>query len=415
VGREVDVDGITYTAPRSFGSNVGVTYSIGVTSPQVRGDTTFVFSGWSDCGAITHDVTPTTDTTYTASFDLYFTHAQIDSIVDVPQDQGGWARVHFVRSVYDQITEATNPITTYAIHRRVDNAALVATIFSDGNTKGGALTRVGDRYFRIIDGPDAAAPPGVWEVLGSIPARQQDRYIYLAPTVADSAESLTYSVYFVAAHTATPSVYFDSPPDSGYSVDNIAPEVPPAFFVAYKTGSGNELTWDPVPDNDLQYYKIYRGTEVDFTPAPGNLVDMTISTAWNDPEYDGWQVYYKVTAVDDAGNEGEPTDSDAASGVGDQSTIPDRFALYQNVPNPIHPTTVIRYDVPTGGGHITLKIYDVAGRLLRRLVDGAQTAGVKSVRWNGVDDRGSLVVTGIYFYRLAAPGYEQTRKMVLIR
>jgi hypothetical protein len=364
-------------------------------------------------------------------------YATINTVEDVPDDQGGWLRIHFRRSTYDKTSETTNPITTYAIHRRVDNPALIAElveqgepIVRDGDTfhtassaiqktvpakDAGVLARLDDRHFRVVEGPDAAAPPGVWEVLGTVPARQEDNYIYLAPTVADSAETLTYSVYFIAAHTTTPSVYFDSPPDSGYSVDNIAPAVPPAFFAAYNTGSGNTLTWDPVPDNDLQYYKIYRGTTDDFTPAPANLVDMTTSTTWNDPEYDGWQVYYKVSAVDHAGNEGDATASDPASGAEDKPAIPDRFALHQNVPNPFNPTTVIRYDVPAGGGHVTLRIYDVAGRLVRTLVDGVQEAGVKSLVWNGANNSGSRVSTGVYFYRLTAPGFEQTRKMVLIQ
>jgi hypothetical protein len=320
----------------------------------------------------------------------------------------------------------------------VDNPALVAELINQGESvvrdgeafnkiasdiqsvapaKGeDDLTRLGDRYFRIIDGPEGVAPPGVWEVLGTVPARQQDNYIYLAPTVADSAATMTWSVYLIAAHTTTPSIFFDSSPDSGYSVDNIAPGVPPAFLAAYNTGSGNTLTWDPVPDNDLQYYKVYRDAETDFAPAPGNLLDMTTSTTWNDPEYDGWpRVYYKVTAVDDAGNEGDPTGSGPATGADDDPAVPKNFALYQNVPNPFNPTTMIRYDVPAGGGNVTLNVYDVAGKLVRTLVDGAQAAGVKTVIWNGSTNRGSRAATGVYFYRLTAPGFEQTRKMVLIQ
>ena len=198
-------------------------------------------------------------------------------------------------------------------------------------------------------------------------------------------------------------------------MDNIAPAVPPAFAVAYNTGSGNTLSWDPVPDNDLQYYKVYRDTEMDFKPSSESLVDMTTETIWSDPEYDGWPVYYKVTAVDDSGNEGDPTGSGPASGAGEDAAVPTRFALYQNVPNPFNPTTVIRYDVPAGGGHVTLTVYDVAGRLVRTLVDETKSAGVKTVAWNGANNRGARVATGVYFYRLTAPGFEQTRKMVLIQ
>jgi hypothetical protein len=70
-------------------------------------------------------------------------------------------------------------------------------------------------------------PPGTWEILTSFPATQQDAYIVYTSTLADSTASGTpYAVYVVTAHTTTPSEWYACPPDSGYSVDNIAPGVP---------------------------------------------------------------------------------------------------------------------------------------------------------------------------------------------
>jgi flagellar hook assembly protein FlgD len=77
--------------------------------------------------------------------------------------------------------------------------------------------------------------------------------------------------------------------------------------------------------------------------------------------------------------------------------------------------TVIAYDVPSGGGSVTIRIYDVGGRLIRTLIDRHETAGRKSVAWHGLDDRGGRVATGVYFYRMKAPGFEKTRKMVLLK
>ena len=57
---------------------------------------------------------------------------------------------------------------------------------------------------------------------------------------------------------------------------------------------------------------------------------------------------------------------------------------------------------------MTLRIYDVSGRLIRTLVDEPQTAGEKTVTWNGRDTQGRSVASGVYFYRLQAPGYEKT-------
>jgi hypothetical protein len=95
--------------------------------------------------------------------------------------------------------------------------------------------------------------------------------------------------------------------------------------------------------------------------------------------------------------------------------LPELFELYQNAPNPFNPATHIRFDVPLGDGAMTLRIYDVSGRLVRTLVNGAQMAGQKTVTWDGRNEAGNAVATGIYLYRLTGPGFERTRKMVLLR
>jgi hypothetical protein len=97
------------------------------------------------------------------------------------------------------------------------------------------------------------------------------------------------------------------------------------------------------------------------------------------------------------------------------SDLPDRFRLFQNAPNPFNPSTEIRYDVPAGGGHVKLSIFDVSGRLIRTLVNGREDAGYKSVAWDGRDNHGRHAETGVYFYKLEAPGYTQTLKMVLVQ
>ncbi len=99
----------------------------------------------------------------------------------------------------------------------------------------------------------------------------------------------------------------------------------------------------------------------------------------------------------------------------EESDMPSAFSLSQNYPNPFNPATEIHYDVPAGGGHVSIRIYDVGGRLVRVLVDTTETAGRKSVEWHGLDNRGNSVATGVYFYRMTAPGFERTRKMVLLK
>jgi flagellar hook assembly protein FlgD len=90
-------------------------------------------------------------------------------------------------------------------------------------------------------------------------------------------------------------------------------------------------------------------------------------------------------------------------------------ALYAAMPNPFNPTPIIRYDVPSPGAHVRIVVYDVTGRRVATLVDGQKSGGQKRVTWNGRNDRGNEVATGVYFYRMTVPGFTQTRKMVLVK
>ena len=94
--------------------------------------------------------------------------------------------------------------------------------------------------------------------------------------------------------------------------------------------------------------------------------------------------------------------------------VPDRFALHQSRPNPFGSRTAIAYDVPAGGGWVSLKVYDVVGRVVDILVDGLENPGRKTVTWDGTNSHGRRVASGVYFYRLDAPGYRQTRKMTTV-
>jgi flagellar hook assembly protein FlgD len=102
------------------------------------------------------------------------------------------------------------------------------------------------------------------------------------------------------------------------------------------------------------------------------------------------------------------------TGVGDRP-VPAAFALAANVPNPFNPTTTIRYDIPAGGADVNITIYDVAGRMVRELVDRHRAPGTWSVQWNGDDARGQRVASGVYFYRMRAGSFSDTRKMVLLK
>jgi hypothetical protein len=89
--------------------------------------------------------------------------------------------------------------------------------------------------------------------------------------------------------------------------------------------------------------------------------------------------------------------------------------LDQNVPNPFNPTTTIKYEVKESG-LVSLRIYNVAGQLVKTLVDGQRNAGqVYEATWNGLNNNGQSVSSGVYFYKLVAKNFSQTKKMVLLK
>jgi hypothetical protein len=96
------------------------------------------------------------------------------------------------------------------------------------------------------------------------------------------------------------------------------------------------------------------------------------------------------------------------------SGVPLQFKLSQNAPNPWASGTRISYTL-SHEAQVALRVYNPAGQLVRTLVDGGESAGFKQVAWDGRDDGGRRVPSGVYFYRLQAGAFSDTKKMVLIR
>jgi hypothetical protein len=109
-----------------------------------------------------------------------------------------------------------------------------------------------------------------------------------------------------------------------------------------------------------------------------------------------------------------------ATGIEDGSItgsgIPRAYDLYQNYPNPFNPSTVIRFDVPGHGKQpVRLRIYDLRGRRVRTLLQGNVTPGRRSVHWDGRDNRGEPVPSGLYIYRFDSGDFKSARRMLLVR
>ncbi len=301
----------------------------------------------------------------------------IELIWDVPNDEGLQINVTWQRSSRD-FEDDPNPIVHYEVWRRISDESRWA-----------------------------------WTSLASIDAAAQDSYTLTVSTPGDSTEHEEgLFVYRVTGHMIDPVDFVESPPDSGWSVDNFVPPPPSFFDVAYHPYDGNHLTWGECEAPDFLFYTIYRDTLPDFTPSGDNILQLSFDLELVDDAGEDWnRVFYKISATDDAWQESEYL----APEVTDVETPPARFALYQNLPNPFNPTTTIMFEVPTSGGHVKLSVYDVSGRLLRVLRDKHYDAGRYEAEWNGRDTRGQALPSGVYFYRLEAEGFGATKKMVLVK
>ncbi len=97
--------------------------------------------------------------------------------------------------------------------------------------------------------------------------------------------------------------------------------------------------------------------------------------------------------------------------------VPDQFTLSQNYPNPFNATTTIAYLVPAGsaGNQVRLDIYDVKGRLIKTLANSPAEAGSHRVIWDGYDNSGQPVTSGLYFYRLQAGSFTEVKRLVMLK
>jgi hypothetical protein len=316
----------------------------------------------------------------------------IDSVEDIPSDQGHQVRITWARSSHDC---TYGSIVNYAIYRRID----------------GDVTQSGESVpFETGPGLLPLYPPGDWDFVASVPAATEDNYAIVVPTLADSSISggMCYTTFFVRAFTETLGIHFDSYPDSGYSVDNLAPAPPPNFRMTSPTA----LAWDEAQEEDFNHFSVYGSANagLDSTAA---LIAHTIGTTMDIPDdiYD----YYHVTSTDFSGNQGEASSvENIYAGVSHVEDLPTVYALRQSKPNPFDVRTVIGFDLPEPTV-VRLEVYDTQGRLVRTLTESLWSAGRHSAAWVGQNDAGQLTGPGIYFSRIQAGNFSATQKVMRLR
>lgn len=298
---------------------------------------------------------------------------RIVSIEDRPNDSGGYVTLTFYRCRSD-VSYPENPIIGYDI-----------------------------------------IPEGTGAVAAAVPATQTDYYSATVPTIADSgAAGASLSVYRVRAVrliVATgDTVYHSSCPDSGYSVNNQIATFLQSFAVSLK-GLLIETTWRLADGSDGTEFLVFREKERvgGFVSLPSSGIRAEgLEYAFVDPDVEPGESYrYRIEYVE--GGSWRPL---FETEFVDVPALP--LTLYQNLPNPFNPTTVISYYVPEAGP-VRLEVFDIRGSRVAVLVDGRADKGMHSVTWKGADGKGNAAGTGIYFYRLVAGKETISRKMVLLR
>jgi hypothetical protein len=120
---------------------------------------------------------------------------------------------------------------------------------------------------------------------------------------------------------------------------------------------------------------------------------------------------FKLSEIREVVFQGEPTDVKEKELI---QNVLHSFTLYQNFPNPFNPSTNIQYLLPSAGV-AEINIYDVQGRLVKALLNSQQIEGKHSVLWNGQNESGIQVPTGIYFCRVSFNNEHLTNKLVMIK
>jgi hypothetical protein len=187
-------------------------------------------------------------------------------------------------------------------------------------------------------------------------------------------------------------------------------------------GTVHDITWMQTGNGvrDSIYYSTDAGSSwlgvAHYDPAP-----VPLQHAWTVPSTPTTEARVKVVTWNaDGGRVEDASDSNftIAPYVGiaqpEDSVLPLAVILYQPYPNPLASGTTIRYALP-GPAQVELRIYDVAGTLVRRLADGVQPAGYRNAYWDAMDDRGRRVATGVYYCRFMTGDFSAVQKLVVRR
>ena len=199
---------------------------------------------------------------------------------------------------------------------------------------------------------------------------------------------------------------------------------PPSIDTLAQWQDGFTVTWTPSEDLDLAGFLVWYDTDEPGPPYDGSASvwgdDSPVSVGMIDSLVvsgllESTTFYVAITALDIEGKMSTYSEEfTVIVGVDEQPGVPECVVVEQNYPNPFNPRTIIEYAVPEAT-HVRMAIYDIRGRLIRKLVDRRMEAGYHQVDWDGTNGQGISVSSGMYFYRAEIGEEIKTRKLLLIR
>ncbi len=251
-----------------------------------------------------------------------------------------------------------------------------------------------------------------------VPFHNDDYYSLVVPTLIDSntfttQDEMYWTGFKVSGHYGMWD-FMDSGMMYGYSVDNIHPMPVGGFAVLNAGVDGVELVWEMNVAEDFQYYEIFRAINGNINNAES--IGLTGALGFIDANVELNNSYdYFVRAVDANGNASESSNVVTVNIVSTEETgIPHSYALNQNYPNPFNPTTQISFALPEASS-VELVIYNVRGQVVRSLSNTEMNAGYYALTWDGLDNNGALVSSGVYITTLKAGQFKSSNKMILLR
>src|SRR5690606_18008543 len=192
----------------------------------------------------------------------------------------------------------------------------------------------------------------------------------------------------------------------------------------------NNITvrWNRNTEADTAFYKVYRDTVINFTIDSTKLVSSSADTFYVQQNPHNVSRYvYKVTCVDNQGNESQPSQELVVNVVGIEHypQLTTNYLLYQNYPNPFNPSTKIGYQLKERA-NVKLMVYDIKGELVSVLVNKEQNAGYYEAEFSSssIKNQESSIqnlASGIYLYRIEVigagriPVYTEMKKMILVK